>query len=237
MRDELAEKLYGGVKADNSIREMNQWHASSMAECPRALMYKHLGVAPTQVAGAGKMIRWKAGHILETVMRPYLLSVYPDLESNQRFESEKLNFTGEYDNYTAKDKTIIEIKSVHDRAFIYRKKEHTRYDLIGGKPYNNHELQNHGYVVLMREKGIEVKHITYIYVTLDGRIATYKTDVQEDLVAKVERKLKTLNQSLVERKLPPCDCKESNEYWKSTLQYCDYRGDTCCDIKLLKGVK
>lgn len=237
MSDQLATALYNSIREANETRTFKMWHASSIAECPRAHYFKRLGVvAPTaNDPGAGKMLRWQAGHIIEEVIRPHLEHVYPDLDSNTRLESELLALTGEYDNYTEDKETIIEVKSVHDFAFAYKRKDDTRFHLRDGKPYLNHELQNHCYVKLLREKGKPVSFITYVYITLDGRIATYNTPVNPDLEANVTKRLEVLNTAWDVQVPPECICRESHPLWNSTMRYCDYRGkDECCSLELLK---
>ena len=182
------------------------------------------------------MLRWQAGHIIEEVIRKPLESVYSDLVSNQRLESEVLDLTGEYDNYSEAEETIIEVKSVHDFAFKYKAKADTRFHLKDSKPYLNHELQNHCYVKLLREKGKPVSFITYVYITLDGRIATYKTSVNPDLEANVAKRLEVLNTAWKAQEPPECICRETHPLWKSTMQYCPYSGDKeCCSLNLLNN--
>lgn len=233
--DQLANAVYTAVQNADELRVFEKWHASSIAECPRSHYFKRLAVQRQSYVGAGKMLRWKAGHLYEEAIRPFLEQVYPDLVSNERLESETLDLTGEYDNYTAKEKMIIEDKTVHDFAMQYRKKDDKRFHLKDAKPYLNHELQNHCYVLLLREQGKEVEFITYLYITLDGRIATYKTPVKPELLNEVELRLKVLNTAWETKTPPECICKEGHELWKSTMQYCDYKTkDECCSLELLK---
>lgn len=234
MKDELASKLYESVRAHNTQREFEMWHASSIAECPKAHYLKRLGVERTNVSGAGLMLRWEVGHIVEGVIRPYLLDAYPDLESNIRLNSEEMDMTGEYDNYSPSAKTIFEVKSVHVNAIRYKKVSENRYNLKDDKPYLNHELQNHCYVKLLREQGKEVDYITYIYIALDGRIATYQTKVNENILGEVTRRINILNEAWKTKTPPKCLCHdENNPLYKSTMQYCDYKdGDKCCEVKL-----
>lgn len=234
--DNLASAIYNQVRDNNEERIFEHWHASSIADCPRAHYFKRLGIAPLERPGAGKILRWQAGHLMEEVLRPFLLAIYPDLESNVRATSKELDLTGEWDNYSAKEKTIIEIKSVHDFAFAYQKKGVSRYDIKGEKPYLNHELQNHCYVKLLREAGKEVDFITYVYITLDGRIATYKTNVNDELLLNVERRLEALNEAWRTKVPPACIClQEDHPLYKTTMQYCGWKnGDKCCELSNIK---
>lgn len=230
--DDLASKLYTVIRDNDEQRVFEKWHASSIADCPRAHYLKRLGVERLTGAGAGKMLRWKAGHLMEEAIRPYLQSLYSDLESNIRMDSEVMDMTGEFDNYSETAKTIFEIKSVHDFAFAYKKVADKRFHLKGEKQYLNHELQNHCYVKLLREKGRPVEKITYVYITLDGRIATYETDVNPYTLAEVDKRLDILNKAWATKTPPDCLCKDENHVlYKSTMQYCEYRnGDKCCEI-------
>lgn len=235
MNDNLAKALYESIQNDNEVRNFEMWHASSIAECPRSHYFKRLGIKGQSFVGGGKMLRWKAGHLIEEVIRPHLESVYPDLVSNQRLESKKLDLTGEYDNYTEAEETIIEVKSVHDFAFKYKAKADTRFHLKDSKPYLNHELQNHCYVTLLREQGKPVSFITYVYITLDGRIATYKTPVNPDLEANVAKRLEVLNTAWATKVPPECICREDHPLYKSTMQWCQYKTSTgCCELKLME---
>lgn len=234
--DELAGKIYQSVQNANEVRVFEKWHASSIAECPRAHYFKRLAVKPLQTVGAGKMLRWKAGHLFEEALRPHLQEVFPDLSSNVRLESEALDLTGEYDNYSEANEMIIEDKTVHDFAMQYRKKGDPRFRLKDDQPYLNHELQNHCYVILLREKGKVVSSISYVYITLDGRIATYSKPVDPKLIAEVQRRLKVLNTAWAKQEPPECICNDQHELWKSTMQYCDYRSASeCCSLNLINN--
>jgi len=238
VRDELAQQLYDSIQNENEVRVFEKWHASSIAECPRSHYFKRMGVPGQNFVGGGKMLRWKAGHLIEEVIRPHLLSVYKDLQSNQRLESTELDLTGEYDNYSEAEETIFEVKSVHDFAFKYKAKADTRFHLKDSKPYLNHELQNHCYVKLLQEKGKPVSSIIYVYITLDGRIATYKTPVQQDLLDNVDVRLRVLNAAWADQEPPECICNDSHPLWKSTMQWCNYRvkDDECCSLTLLESL-
>jgi hypothetical protein len=240
-------RLYQSVSEDNEDRVFKHWHASSMAECPRAHYFKRLGVPALNIPTAAKMLRWKAGHIIEEVIRPHLLKMYPDLTSNIRLRSKKLDLTGEYDNYSIKAKTIFEVKSVH----VFAPKNIERE----GKPYLNHEYQNHSYKLLMEADDTEVlvdadkdmwvkksepdpvEKIVYVYIALDGRIIVLDTQIQQDILDSVKKRLDVLKNAL-KGKIPPCFCEETHPLWKSTMQYCDYRTEAgCCNIKLMEKSK
>ena len=236
MKDSLAHSLYTSISLAEEPRVFEKWHSSSIAECPRAQYFKRLDVPTIFKPTAGKVLRWKAGHLMEEAIRPHIKTLYPDLKSNERLDSEKLDLTGEYDNYSEKNQTIIEVKTVHDYAFNYKKKGDARFDLRDFQPYLNHELQNHCYVMLLREKGMTVNQIVYIYISLDGRIATYKTNVKPELIAKVYRRLQALNEAWEAQEPPACLCNENDELWNSTTQYCPYKDKTvCCSLNLING--
>lgn len=236
MKDQLAIDLYKGIHEANEVRVFEHWHASSIGDCPRAHYFKRLGVKPSAPEpSAAKMIRWKAGHLIEEVIRPHLLKLYPDLQSNVRLTSDKLDLTGEYDNYSEKEKTIFEVKSVHNFAF---KKVLGETHLRDQQPYLGHEYQNHAYVELLREIGKPVEHIVYIYISLDGLIVTYKTDVKPFITSAVQKRLLILSKALM-GEVPECLCDDEHPLWKSVMQYCDYsqEDEDCCDVKLMEGVK
>jgi|JI10StandDraft_1071094.scaffolds.fasta_scaffold38685_12 hypothetical protein len=235
MKDELATLLYEQVRADNEVRVFEHWHYSSLAECPRTQYFKRLGIEPLTTVGAGKMLRWKAGHIIEEVVRPYLERIYPGLTSNIRMTDEDDDATGEFDNYSEDQATLIEIKSVNGYAFRYRKVSEHRTHLRGEKPYPSHMLQNHGYVRQLRKRGKPVEFIHFVYISLDGLIATYKVPVSQTYLADVEQRLKTLNTAWASQTPPECICNDQDHlYYKSTLQYCDYKqGDDCCSLSLI----
>lgn len=225
---DLIPALYKSIEEENEVRDFKNWHCSSIAECPRSHYYKRMKVPALRTAGAGKMLRWEAGHIIEEVIRPHLLKLYPDLTSNVRMTSKKLDLTGEYDNYSPKEKTIFEIKSVH--VFAISKIEKSM------EPYLNHEYQNHGYKLLMEEEGLEVDKVTYIYIALDGRMVAVSRPIQPKILDGVKKRLEVLRKGL-DGQLPPCFCKEDHPLWKSTMQYCDYKNEAtgeCCSPELEK---
>lgn len=235
---DLTAKLYEGIAKNNQWRQYDKWHASAIAQCPRAQFLNRKGVKPLQTPGAGKILRWGIGHIVETAIRPYLQDLYPNLQSNQRLEHAGLNLTGEYDNYDPDSKTIIEIKSVHPNAVRYKRLGEDRHHVKGDQPYLSHEWQEHAYVLLMDRHNIPVENITYVYVSLSGLLVIYNTPVDNKLVSRVAKKVDYMNKCWEENKLPICTCSETDELWGSCLQYCDYRTeDGCCDEKLIKEVK
>lgn len=211
---------------------MEHWHASSIADCPRTHYYKRLGIpALTKPTGA-KILRWQAGHHLESAIRPYLEMHYPDLKSNIRLTSAKLDLTGEYDNYSPKAKTLIEVKSVDDYAFTERDGRTTLRD---DRPYPNHILQNQAYALLLEEAGYEVEKIEFVYLALKGRVVTYTVPISQGYLAEVKNILKILNQAWQTKTPPLCICDPTSTFWGPVYQWCDYRDkDGCCSLKLME---
>jgi hypothetical protein len=251
MDKDLSIKLYQTISDSNEVRIFECWHASSIAECPRAHYFKRLGIKPLNKPSAALILRWTAGHLIEEAIRKHLLKIYPDMISNERMTSKKYDMTGEYDNYVPSEKTLIEIKSVHDSAFIERDgqthlKDHDGISANGKNkwkskdgPYLHHEIQNHSYVLLMEEKEIFVEHIIYVYISLSGRIVVYKTDVQKHLLDNVRARLTCLNDAWG-KKIPPiclCDNKEHPLY-PIMSKYCDFHveGGECCSLSLINKV-
>lgn len=252
---ELSTKLYQSISEDNEERIFDMWHASSLAICPRAHYFKRANLPPTAPAPtAAKMLRWKAGHLMEEAIRPHVAKVWAGdtkVESNQRLTNKRLQLTGEFDNHAVEGKTLIEIKTVHDYAFIERentitlKKEKRGEDgnLILSKwgkpayepmlvPYLHHEIQNHGYVLLMAEEKVTIDAIDYVYITLSGRIVVYHTEVNKKLLERVVERLKLLNEAWKKQTPPDCLCNPNSPLWGGVYQWCDYRveGGVCCDI-------
>lgn len=250
--------LYKKISEANEPRIMEHFHGSSIAECPRSHYFKRLGVPPVSTPGAGKMLRWQVGHLVEEAIRPYLKQLYPNLVSNVRFTNEELDLTGEVDNYNPDEKEIIEIKSVGPRAIAYKKVADTRHHLRDQKPYLSHELQQHAYVTLMHTNGQryevnlpankpnwqppswDVEKITYLYISLEGLIVPYTTQVKPELLENVSKRLQMLNEAWASKTVPECICKPEHPLWGSTMQFCDYRNNTeapgikCCDLSLIK---
>jgi hypothetical protein len=239
--------LYDAISAANEERVFKHFHASSISECPKSHYLKRLGQKKLQVPTGAKILRWQAGHNIESAIRPFIEQVYGELESNVRITSEKLDLTGEYDNLTVKDKRLVEIKSVHDLAFIDKdgqtglKEETGVAGPRGGKgwrvkptPYLHHELQQHAYVLLLQEKGVEVTNIDYVYISLSGRLVVYSTKVQEDMLEAVKRRLSVLREAWATKTTPPCICKDyDNPLYDSVLKWCDYKNEakgTCCEV-------
>jgi len=227
---DLTHNLYRVIEKNNTPRPMEKWHASSISECPRAQYFKRLGVPAIEKPGAGKILRWRAGHSIEGEIRKELLELYPDGEFNQRYETDTL--TGEFDFYVPSLKRIIEIKSVHDFAMRQKNKEAILRD---DEPYLNHELQNHCYVLLLRKHNKEVEEIEYLYITLGGLMCSYRTPVKKKLLRNVQARLKTLNEAWEKQEPPECICKEDHPLWKSTMQWCQYKDSHgCCNLNLIK---
>lgn len=238
-------KLYQEINAvgETEVRKMAHWHASSLADCPRAHMLKRLGEGFKSSPGAGKQLRWKAGHAFEEAVRDYIPALFDPTEevlTNERYISEKLDLTGEYDNFAVNSGTLVEIKTVHDYAFIERDK-HTylkEHDGIGSngknkwkpkmEPHLNHQIQQHAYVLLLRERGYEVTEIKYVYISLSGRLCVYTTEVDPTILANVTKRLEVLNKAWATQELPDCICEPSHPLWDSTMQFCNYRTELDC---------
>jgi len=239
--------LYDAIVDANEERVFHNWHASSIAECPRAHYLKRLGQKRLQVPTGAKVLRWQAGHNIEEAIRPFVEKVYGKTESNVRLTSEELDLTGEYDNLTIKDNRLIEIKSVHDLAFIDKEGETGLKEDTGRKgprggtewrvkptPYLHHELQQHAYVLLLAEVGKEVTNIDYVYVSLSGRLVVYSTKTDPELLKAVKRRLAVLDEAWETKTPPPCICKDyDNPLYDSVLKWCDYSDPTkgtCCEV-------
>ncbi len=242
--DKRIKELYNAIAESNEDRVFEMWHASSIAMCPRAHYMKRLAVPELTKPTAAKVIRWSAGHHLETAIRPHIAAVYGGLGSNERLTSEKMQLTGEFDNLVLADNRLVEIKSVSDFAFIVRDGKTSLKEATGelnkwGKPdyrpkqtpYLGHELQNHAYVWLLEEAGKKVEEIDYVYISLNGRIVVYTTEVQNTLLNNVSARLAALNAAW-EAKVPPlCICTPAHPLYDSVMQWCPYKQeDKCCEI-------
>lgn len=247
---QLTSQLYQSITADNQPRVMSHWHASSIAQCPRAQFYARKGIAPLTTPTGAKLLRWRAGHLIEEVIRPHLKKLYPDLLSNVRMTNHALDLTGEFDNYSPSARTIFEIKSVSSHAVKYQRVLDTRKHLKDSQQYLHHEFQQAAYVALMRREDTDkqsdelntikphladVEHIVYLYITLDGLLVPYATPVNDTLVSKVEKRLELLRKNWTNQTLPECVCaEEDHPLYKGVLQYCDYKspGVACCSPEL-----
>lgn len=245
--------LYQSIAEENKERIYKHWHASSLAICPRAHYFKRLGISTLNKPTGAKILRWTAGHLMEEAIRNHVAKVWGNgqqVHANQRFTSERLDLTGEFDNLAVANGTLIEIKTVHDYAIIERNGEPTLKQASGelnkwGKPayepmltpYEPHEIQNHGYVLLLEEHGIKVNSIDYAYITLGGRIVTYHTSVSPEIKSRVEKRLDLLNKAWTAKVPPECLCSPNDPLWSGVYQWCDYRQEaTCCDLNLIKKV-
>lgn len=251
LNTQISSAIYERIKEDNTDHPYKRWHASSMAECPRAHYYKRLHIPTIRKPGAGMMLRWKAGHLMEEAIRPYL----GDVKSNQRMESDVFDLTGEYDNFSEERMAIVEIKSVHHSAFREQTragvKETALKEWVGKmpngnnrwgnkqEPYLHHLMQQHCYILLLRERGIEVEVIIVVYIALDGRLVVYSERPQKVHEDEVLRRLDLLNEAWKNKIPPECICHETNHpLYKPVMQYCDYKGkDECCSLDLVKGAK
>lgn len=233
----LAEKLYRSIEDANERRVFKHFHASSIAECPRAHFYKRLGIEPVTTPGAGKMLRWDVGHKMEEAIRPHLQNVFPNLISNQRFTNEELDLTGEFDNYDPDTNQLIEIKSVHPFAIKHLEREN--------KPHLHYRWQQHAYKLLLEAEDMPVDNITFVYLALDGRVMVFETKPDPIIEKDVTSRLKGLRNHWDKKTLPPCICmgvngkrNKDHELWGPVLQYCDYQdSQDCCHPALLNQVR
>lgn len=243
--------LYNSVSEENAERVFENWHASSIAMCPRAHYFKRLGVQPINKPTGAKILRWSAGHNIEAAIRPHIEKLYEGVGSNERMTSEKMSLTGEFDNYTEKLKTLIEIKSVSDFAFLERNGQTGLKDQIGSMangnkrwglkntPYYHHELQQHCYVLLLRELGKPIEFIDYVYISLNGRIVGYKTEVQQAMIDEVRTRLSILNEAWAKQVPPDCICDQKDHpCYNGVMAWCDFQnGNECCSLDLIEEVK
>ena len=249
--NERAISLYQSIKDSNERRVYEHWHASSISDCPRAHYYKRLGIEPLRKPSAAMVIRWESGHAIEKTIRQHIENVYGKTVSNVRMTDKELDLTGEFDNMVIANNRLVEIKSVHDLAFIEREgklslKEKTGTAMRAGReintwgikdtPYLHHELQNHAYVLLLSKNNITTKNIDYVYISLSGRIVVYTTDVQQELLDNVIKRLSILNEAWNSKELPPCICNDTNHpLYDGVMSYCDYQdpnGGECCSPQL-----
>lgn len=241
--NESAIKLYQSVGEGNETRVYKHWHASSMATCPRTHYFERLGVEHLRKPSSARVIRWGAGHHLEEELRKHIGSVWGETTSNVRLTSKDWDLTGEYDNLSKDGTTLIEVKSVHDRAFGYGKEATLR----DNQPYLHHVLQNHAYVLLLAEEGKEVTNIDFVYVSLSGRLCVYKTEVNPKYLEWVKVRLTMLNEAWRDQIPPVCICDQvDSPLFGGVYQWCDFRSNeapepptkeadpNCCDIKLIK---
>ena len=244
--------LYQSIKEANEDRVYEAWHASSIATCPRSHYFQRLGIKGLNEPTGAKILRWGAGHHLEKSIRPHIEKLYPGVGSNERMTSTKMDMTGEFDNYSEKLATLIEVKSVSDYAFWEEGadtglkeecgtyinprtgKENKKYQ-IKRTPYLHHEVQQHSYKLLLEELGKPVKYIDYVYISLNGRIVVYKTEPDAKVEQGVKDRLSLLNEAWRTKTPPQCICTPNHKLWGAVLQWCDYRTEAgCCDLKLIK---
>jgi len=247
LNNEASIKLYQAIADSNEERVFHAWHASSMSMCPRAHYFKRMAVPELSKPTGAKVIRWGAGHHLETAIRPHIEAVYGKTASNDRMTSEKLSLTGEFDNLVVHNNKLVEIKSVSDFAFIQRDGITSLKEATGGlnkwgkaeyrqknTPYLGHEIQNHAYVLLLEEKDIKVKEIDYVYISLSGRLVVYSTRVQQDLLNNVNARLEALNKAWETKTPPPCICTPEHPLYDSVMRWCPYQEEgRCCSETLL----
>jgi hypothetical protein len=203
---QLTVDLYQSINARDRQREINHWHCSSLAKCPRALFLERKQVAglPDNEPGGGKKLRWRAGHAIEGTIRPELKEKYPNLLANIRMTSKALDLTGEFDGYDPDTKALVSVKSVHDFAMITRDGEIGLKEEIGTKmgrngrevkdyalktdPYHHHEWQEASYAILQEEADTTAQQLVIVGHAkvevpipgwVDGKIVTVDTIIEE----------------------------------------------------------
>lgn len=223
MNNDLSVSLYKKIEDMDNPREYLRWHCSSIYKCPLEQYLLRKGQPITNKPTSALRLRWQVGHKMEEAIRPYLEALYPDIKSNVRLTSDKLDMTGEYDNLVGTE--LYEVKSVHPFAFKHLEKER--------KPHLHYELQQHAYVLLLAEQGVEVTKINYIYLSLDGRVMCFTTDVQDELLDNVKARLRALNDAWKSQKPPECIClMKGHPLEKAAHQYCNYKDAyECCKVK------
>ena len=245
---EIAKALYKSISAANEDRVFTNWHASSIAECPRSHYFKRLGIKGLNQPTGAKILRWGAGHNIEQAIRPHIEKMFKNVVPNVRMTSKKLSLTGEYDNYSEEEATLIEIKSVSDFAFYEKNgvtglKENIGNWENGNKrwaiketPYLHHELQQHSYKLLLDELKKPLKRIIYIYISLNGRIVAYDTKPRQAFTDNVLARLKVLNEAWEKQEPPACICVPNHPLYDGVMRFCDYaqEGKPCCDLELIK---
>lgn len=228
--NDLTAQLYGEITKANQPRAFKQWHASSIAKCPKYQYLARQGVPYTNVATGAKMLRWQVGHSVEATIRGYLEKIFPRMISNLRMFDAGLDLTGEIDAYAPDSRTLISVKSVHPNAVRYKKVSETRHHLRDDKPYIHHEWQEHAYTPLLAKLDMEVDNIVYLYISLSGLLVPYSTPVKPGITQAVLERLNVLNTSWAAQTAPDCVCKEGQPMYKETNQYCDYKNAMgCCD--------
>lgn len=240
-------RLYQSIQEAEQPRVMRFWHASSLAECPRSQYFQRLGIAPLAKPSAAKILRWRAGHLMEEAIRQHVASEYAITSSNSRITAKDLDLTGEYDNLSEPNKQIVEIKSVHDYAFIERNGVVSLKEQVGTKgyrrlyepktePYLHHQIQNHAYALLLESVGKPVETIAYVYISLSGRLVTYETPIDPKITERVLKRLKTLQEAWESKTPPDCICSDTeHDLYGPVMQYCPYSTDMdCCALELIK---
>lgn len=227
---DLSTQLYQEIVKANQPRKFSQWHASSLAKCPKYQYLARQGVPYTNIPTGAKMLRWDVGHSVEEKIRTHLKKLFPRMIANLRMVDSDLDLTGEIDGYDPASKTLISVKSVHPNAVRYKRKGETRHHLRDDKPYIHHEWQEHAYVPLLAKLDMEVDNIVYLYISLSGLLVPYSTSVKPDITQAVLNRLTTLNSFWTAQTAPECVCKEDQPMYKETNQYCDYKNEMgCCD--------
>lgn len=248
LNEQISIKLYKSVAEDNEERVYDDWHASAMAECPRAHYFKRLGIKPLNKPTGAKILRWDAGHSIEGVIRPHIKKLFKGIVPNERMTSKKLHLTGEFDNYSEEEATLVEIKSVSDYAFYSKDGVTALKEQVGEwpngskkwglkvNPYLNHAIQQHSYKLLLDELKKPLKRIVYVYISLNGRIVVYDTVPNEHITTNVLSRLKVLNEAWEKQEPPECICDNTEHpLYAGVMQYCQYKRDNdCCSLELIK---
>lgn len=232
---QLATSIYQRISAADKPRPYKHWHASSMSKCPREHYMLRMGVKPLETMSAARILRNQAGHFMEAAIREPLKEMYPNLISNKRYTNKILDLTGEIDNYDPDSQSLIEIKTVGVRAVRYKRVTEDKYNLKDDSPYLSHEYQQHTYVILMANENLPVKNITYLYISLEGLLIPYTTEVNQSILANVGKRISILNEAWSKEEVPDCICDESHPLWGSMMKWCSYRvkNGECCSLELL----
>ena len=187
-----------------------KWNASMLGSCMRKQYWKRQNIEPTNppdVDGIGKM---KMGKYHEEQQ----IQEFKDAGMNIDWEQEPV----EYDDVVGlidcrwKDKDeIIELKSQQAKSFWWGVKQGTMLK-------KSHQWQLALYLMAKKKKKGRVVYINKETNTVEE----CGVDLTPELIAKIQDRIKELNNYWNKKELPPALEKDSENIWECSKKWCDY---------------
>lgn len=210
-------------------KEIKHISPSMLGGCMRKHYYAMLGVPKTTPPGPGAQLNFELGRLWERPVTDALRYAGIPFIDQYKMYDEGLNVSGTLDFllYYPKENTweVLDSKTESVYSPGYRRRE--------GKSFlesnTDYVYQVNAYALMALRQGFNVTKGRFVVITKDnGFIDEHSLTISKQSLAKTYARIKRLNGYLLQKKLPPCECKG----WK--VAYCNY-GNPHTQVKNSKG--